>query len=332
MKRRSLVALAGVALLAGGLGTTLWIAGLSANDPIPEFVPPSPAERLKAIGPLRGVSPINRRALDPGESFLPIPKPGPSDWLATQKEEGQTFEEFLASRPNRPDAKQSKIYLQPLGEFDPLISPDLNDLKAIAQAYFQMEISLLPGVPLAAGQLTNRKHPQTRQTQFLTGDILQMLRQQLPPDAYCLLGITMQDLYPEDSWNFVFGQASLRNRVGVYSFARYDPGFQGRERQDSDKELILKRSCGVLVHETGHMFGIKHCIHFQCVMNGSNHLEESDSRDLYLCPVCLRKLGWSTAFDVVKRYRELQSLYQKHGLKEDAKWVKDRLEWIEGAE
>jgi archaemetzincin len=187
-------------------------------------------------------------------------------------------------------------------------------------------------VPLAAGQLTNRKHPQTRQTQFLTGDILQMLRQQLPPDAYCLLGITMQDLYPEDSWNFVFGQASLRNRVGVYSFARYDPGFQGRERQDSDKELILKRSCGVLVHETGHMFGIKHCIHFQCVMNGSNHLEESDSRDLYLCPVCLRKLGWSTAFDVVKRYRELQSLYQKLGLKEDAKWVKDRLEWIEGAE
>jgi hypothetical protein len=35
---------------------------------------------------------------------------------------------------------------------------------------------------------------------------------------------------------------------------------------------------------------------------------------------------------VVKRYRELQSLYQKLGLKEDAKWVKDRLEWIEGAE
>jgi archaemetzincin len=33
----------------------------------------------------------------------------------------------------------------------------------------------------------------------------------------------MEDLYPEPSWNFVFGQASLNERVGVYSFARYGP-------------------------------------------------------------------------------------------------------------
>jgi archaemetzincin len=35
----------------------------------------------------------------------------------------------------------------------------------------------------------------------------------------------MEDLYPDPAWNFVFGQASLRERVEVFSFARYDPAF-----------------------------------------------------------------------------------------------------------
>jgi hypothetical protein len=32
----------------------------------------------------------------------------------------------------------------------------------------------------------------------------------------------MEDLYSGASWYFVFGQASPRERVRVYSFARYD--------------------------------------------------------------------------------------------------------------
>jgi archaemetzincin len=58
----------------------------------------------------------------------------------------------------------------------------------------------------------------------------------------------------------------------------------------------------VLEHETGHMVGLAHCIYFNCLMNGSNHLAESDRRPLHLCPVCLRKLQWSIGFDVVARY------------------------------
>jgi len=36
----------------------------------------------------------------------------------------------------------------------------------------------------------------------------------------------MEDLYPDPSWNFVFGQTSLPGYVGVYSFARYDSFYQ----------------------------------------------------------------------------------------------------------
>ena len=33
----------------------------------------------------------------------------------------------------------------------------------------------------------------------------------------------------------------------------------------------------VLCHEIAHLFGIKHCVYASCVMNGSNHLEESEA-------------------------------------------------------
>lgn len=39
---------------------------------------------------------------------------------------------------------------------------------------------------------------------------------------------------------------------------------------------------------------IQHCIFFHCVMNGSNHLAETDSQPLHICPIDLRKLHYST--------------------------------------
>ena len=84
----------------------------------------------------------------------------------------------------------------------------------------------------------------------------------------------------------------------------------------------------VLAHETGHMFGLTHCVYFRCVMNGSNHLQESDRRPLHLCPVCLRKLQFTVGFDVVKRYEALGRFYKQAGLKDEGAWVDRRLEKI----
>jgi len=140
----------------------------------------------------------------------------------------------------------------------------------------------------------------------------------------------MEDLYPEPSWNFVFGQASLTERVGVYSFARYDPAFYGEARGQDYQALLLRRSLKVLTHETGHMFGLAHCLYFRCVMNGSNHLQESDQRPLHLCPVCLRKLQFSVGFDVAKHYEALAQFHQQAGFADEAAWLARRLEKIRG--
>jgi archaemetzincin len=297
-----------------------------------DFKPPTDSEKLQAIGPTEGLPETLRKALEPGTHFEAIPIPKPGDWLAEHHEAGQGFDEFVKSKPNQPGRSRKKIYLQPLGQFPNGQVPLVESLREYAGAYFAMEVEVLPNLAINDNNITTRINQYTKNRQILAGDVLTILRQSLPPDAFCVLAITMEDLYPEPSWNFVFGQASLRGRVGVYSFARYDPVFYGRKREKDYEKILLRRSCRVLAHETAHMFGLQHCIYFKCVLNGSNHLKESDSRPLHLCPVCLRKLQYSIGFDVVARYRNLLHFYQKVDLDNETQWLTSRLKWILGAE
>jgi archaemetzincin len=292
------------------------------------FTPPTRAQQLAAIGPTARLPGRLRQALEPGDDFQPLPEPGPSDWLANHPEAGQTFEQFVLSQPNRPDARRKKLYLQPLGDFNESDGPPLDQLRGFTMAFFMMDVHILPPLRLAQSHITSRRNPWTGQAQLLTGDILNLLRTRLPADAFALLGITMTDLYPDLNWNFVFGQASPEDRVGVYSFARYDPRFYGHALSADARKLMLRRSCKVLAHETGHMFGIEHCVWYRCLMNGSNHLAESDARPLHLCPVDLRKLQWSIGFDVVERYRRLRDFHRQAGFEDEAAWLDKRIRFI----
>jgi archaemetzincin len=292
------------------------------------FEPPGPQKRLEAIGATNGLPAVLQRALALDDSFQPVTVPSPSDWLAVHREPGQTFDDFRRSQPNRPDTRRRIIYLQPVGDFRAQQSPSLEMLRQYAADFFQMEVKALAPISISASGVTSRTNSMTGRRQVLTGGVLHWLQGRLPGDAFCLLGITMEDLYPEPSWNFVFGQASLNERVGVYSFARYDPAFYGEPRGKDYPALLLRRSMKVLTHETGHMFGLTHCVYFNCVMNGSNHLQESDRRPLHVCPVCLRKLQFSVGFDVVKRYEALAQFDRQAGLEDEAAWVDRRLEKI----
>jgi len=290
------------------------------------FTPPSERTIRDAIGDVSGLPPVLQRAFAPDRAaFDPIPKPGPIDWLAVHDEPGQTFDLFKASQPNRPTQTRHVIYLQPLGDFAPERSPSIDKLQKFAAAFFAMEVKALPPIKIDNSQFATRRNPYTGNPQILTGDVLNFLKARVPADAFCILAVTMEDLYPEPSWNFVFGQASLRDRVGVYSFARYDPAFYGEPRAPGYETLLLRRSCKVLAHETGHMFGLAHCTFFNCLMNGSNHLAESDRRPLHLCPVCLRKLQWNIGFDVLERYTALERANRAAGFIDEADWFNSRI-------
>ena len=43
--------------------------------------------------------------------------------------------------------------------------------------------------------------------QYLAQDILAYMEKRVAKDAYCVMGITLKDIYPGDSWNFVYGWA-----------------------------------------------------------------------------------------------------------------------------
>src|SRR5262245_33512693 len=122
------------------------------------FEPPGPRERTAAIGSLDGLPEPLRRALDPG-GFAPIPAPGPSDWLSSHPETPQTFDDFVRSRPKRPEGARKRIYLLPLGEFAPERSPPLTSLRSFAAAYFALEVEVLSPVALEGQKLTTRKNP-----------------------------------------------------------------------------------------------------------------------------------------------------------------------------
>lgn len=295
------------------------------------FHVPDDKEIMRAIGNTSGLSVTMQRALAPNHDFEPIPVPHPGDWLSIQQEAGQGFDDYVNSNPRRPDNRRRVIYLTPLGDFPPDASPPLSLLKECAEAYFMMEVRITKPVKAGHPRLTTRTNPVTGSFQILTLDVLSYLRRNFPSDAFCVLGITMEDLYPGEDWNFVFGQASLDAGVGVFSFARYDPAFFGHARGEDYGRLISERSCKVLVHETAHMFSLSHCIYFHCLMNGSNHLAESDARPMHLCPVCLRKLQYAAGFDVVQHEQKLFYFFRNSGFDKEARWVSRRLDHILGS-
>ncbi len=279
------------------------------------FSVPGPESRENAVGNLKKLSPGLQKAFNPNDpQFQPLPKPKPGDWLAQHKEPGQTFRQFLFSNPNKPGAHGRKfIYLQPIGNF-PQKAPKLQTLQQFLQAYYHpMTTKLLPTIPL--NKLTNVR---TRHQQLHCPDLLKFLGQKVPKDAHVLMAVTMADLYPADDWNFVFGMAQLKKRCGVFSFHRYGI--------ENDQKQALRRSLRTLAHETGHAFGIKHCIHFHCLMNGSNSLDESDRGPLHLCPMCLRKIHWGLKFKPHERYQKINTFLTKNDLTTEAKWFTSRSE------
>lgn len=250
--------------------------------------------------------------------FAPIKEPGSRDWLAEHKESGQTHHQYETLEPNTPAEPRNKIYLLPLGPFSEE-EPSLVKLREYTSIFFGLEVELLDGIE--APVFTSRVDIFTKKKQWLTGDILELLEIKLPDDAYCLLGVTMVDLYPGENWNYVFGIATLKRRVGVYSLARYDPSFFGKSRSADWELKALERSCKVLSHETCHMLGMAHCIYYDCLMNGSNHLGEMDEQNTFLCPVCLRKLQRAVRPDFLERYRVLGDFFAKNGLTEPKAWT-----------
>ncbi len=279
----------------------------------------SRSRQHSAVGSLGELGERHRPLFETTEHFARKSLADSGDWLAEHYEPGQPFESYRRSGAYRPTPPRDTIYLQPLEPIDGPRHPDLELVCQFAEVYYQIDAAVLPPIDPAERSFASRLHPDTDDRQLLTTDIVDYLRRRLPEDAFCLLGVTPDDLYPKPSWNFVFGQAWPTERTGIFSFARYTR---------NSRVSTLERTMKVMAHEAGHLFGINHCVHFDCAMNGSNDLEEADRRPIHLCPVDLRKIHWAIDFDPVERYRDLRVFYDRHDFRREAAWIASRLDLV----
>ena len=244
----------------------------------------------------------------------PLAEPGPLDWLAVRKEEKQTFRQYVRSRPVRPKGMRDTLWIQPLGSFSEKERRIVDLTASFLNAYFNCPVRLMESLDLAVIPKDKRR-AHGGQEQILTGHILhEVLKPRLPENAAAFIALTAMDLYPGKGWNFVFGQASLKERVGVWSLARFgDP-----DGDDDAFRLCLLRTLKVASHETGHMFSLPHCVLHECNMCGSNNLRETDRHPLALCAECNAKVCWAARADPRQRYRALEVFCRAQGLRHEA--------------
>ena len=101
----------------------------------------------------------------------------------------------------------------------------------------------------------------------------------VPSDAFCVSAITLCDLYPRDEWNFVFGLASHVKQVGVYSLARYSPGFYSAGGQTGGIQSLNK-----YVHTFQAFCGQTKNINFLFGLDKRGWMEMNDSSEDIIHP------------------------------------------------
>lgn len=252
-----------------------------------------------------------RRAIDKiAPFFKPMGNPVKDDWLWTYKEPGQTFDEYIASSPVVPTADRKIIYIQPLGQFRSDESKVVGIVSEYVKAFYGLDVRKLPlkSLPPKLSEPDQRLIDYPKHRQIRTGYVMEsILVPALPRDAAALIAFTSEDLYPNPSMYFVFGQASLENRVGVWSLFRLD--------DQADFAKFLERTMKISVHEIGHMFSFRHCTKYECVMSGTNHLGETDRRPIDACPECMAKIAWMTKQKPIDRYERLIRFARMNKLK-----------------
>jgi archaemetzincin len=252
----------------------------------------------------------------------PMGAPQPGDWLETYTEQGQTFDEYLPSNPVRPVGNRRVLYIQPLGEF----TPAQHRIVALAADYmsrfFNLPVRLRDDMPMPNIPKSSRRRSPWGDKQIQAGYItMNILRPTLPDDAAALIAFTSSDLYPDELMNFVFGQASLSERVGVWSLYRLGKP----DADDASFRLTLLRTLKIATHETGHMFSMPHCTKYECVMAGTNHLGETDRRPIDVCPECMAKICWATNTDPRQRYARLAEFCAANGLETERRFFEDSI-------
>jgi archaemetzincin len=267
-----------------------------------------------------GCKPNYFDSMSKNDIFLSKPKEG--EWRYEHNEKLQSFEDFRESRKIKAVTGSDTIYIFPIGQFNDLQSIQIKLIKHYLELFYQLPVDVAQGLDDSILPNKAKRMRANNNEQLLAPFILDsILTNKKPKHSIALMALTSKDLYPKPEWNFVFGLASYTKGVGVSSIYR----LQDSVLTESNFKICLKRILNICSHEIGHMFGIHHCLHASCVMNGSNSLAETDRQTLRLCSNCQRKLQSTVNFNPEKRLTQLASFFKVNGLIIESKWAENDL-------
>jgi archaemetzincin len=318
ISRRQWLALAGTAITVGGVSAIWHFNRFYLRNAIAlNLWLPTPFDQEAELGRCRVLADFIRPL------FTPKAEPAPGEWLATFEEPGQSLNQYARRFVPASREAAGTILILPFGEFDARQQRIIAEAVALVEMFYERRVSILPAEPvppLAEDQRRKRGNME----QLYTLPLLDLLKPRVPSNAAGLLALTPIDVTAGPGWNFVFGQASLVDRVGVWSLHRLAAA-------DAPTEIQLRRVAQVALHELGHMFGIDHCTAYSCCMNGYNSMKEADASPLAFCPECDAKVLWRFHLDPIPRYRRLAQFATERGLARDADLWTRCARAIEGA-
>jgi len=261
--------------------------------------------------------------------FKRMGKPANSDWLASHNEQGQTFDEFLKSDPVKPTPDRRKIYILPIGNFDNIQREIIHETAQYLEVFYGLPVEEMPihamptqdEKPLvkpsrrskrtSSGSTPNaRKAPGTGRVQFRADYIIdEVIASVARQDAIATLGLTDADIYSADSGSYVFGQTSFEKRLSVVSLSRL---------ATANRKNFEIRLFKIASHETGHIFGMRHCTKYECLMSGTNNLAETDRHPLDVCPECMAKIAFLSGVTPHDRYAQLADYCNANAMPDQA--------------
>ncbi len=147
-------------------------------------------------------------------------------------------------------------------------------------AALEKELGISVELAVSHYDLTRFYDPARRQ--YDANKIIHYLHDQYRLNEAKVIGILPADIFIP-ILTYVIGQAVFNGSAGVVSFFRLKNELYGLKQ---DERLLFDRFYKEVLHEIGHIFGLRHCVSPVCIMRPATYVEEVDEKKPAFCENC----------------------------------------------
>jgi archaemetzincin len=195
------------------------------------------------------------------------------------------------------DSAPRPIYVIPIGD---VAERDAAFARDVLEASFGRETVPGDGLPM------QDEYYYPERDQYGALSLLKYLEANAPDDAYRVVGLTNVDIFMEGR-NYVIGVARCPGRCAVVSAYRMGAGRVSDERR-------LARLGKLLMHETGHTYGLHHCRQPLCAMDYAESVASLDGQRFAYCERCEKMICATGDVPASERREKLAEVVEKYGL------------------